>query len=287
VTVEADPQTTQDLATVRGMLDAALERSVFGKAAARQPDRVVRALRYVRTFKIGRMRLGHLCDVGDSGTETNPLSFLSKMETQAATALLTRALQRMQAAWIFANAPLSGSVVQAMTALQETLLEAINRGTDWDDISTFYRKWCRRVDAKASGFAGQTGAAQEAPDPRWAKDPIFDWVADLKVAVNLAGSKLAGKAAAEETIEAVIDARVAAAVAKQLKEHVAKRERSSSGGSGSSGGGGGGGGGNAVVVKTEPSRPVALVGAARRSRSSRRSSLPKWASDDDGAHPRR
>eukprot|EP00966_Prymnesium_polylepis_P127519 2949518-Prymnesium_polylepis.1 len=39
VTVEADPQTTQDLASVRGMLDAALERSVFGKAAARQPDR--------------------------------------------------------------------------------------------------------------------------------------------------------------------------------------------------------------------------------------------------------
>eukprot|EP00966_Prymnesium_polylepis_P077350 1791758-Prymnesium_polylepis.1 len=77
----------------------------------------------------------------------------------------------MQAAWIFANAPLSGSVVQAMTALQETLLEAINKGTEWDDISTFYRKWCRRVGA---GFAGQTGAAQEAPDPRWAKDPVFD-----------------------------------------------------------------------------------------------------------------
>jgi hypothetical protein len=46
----------------------------------------------VRTFKIGRVRLGHMCDVDDSGTETNPLSFLSKMETQAATALLTRAL---------------------------------------------------------------------------------------------------------------------------------------------------------------------------------------------------
>jgi hypothetical protein len=31
VTVEADPHTTQDLASVRGMLDAALERSVFGR----------------------------------------------------------------------------------------------------------------------------------------------------------------------------------------------------------------------------------------------------------------
>eukprot|EP00966_Prymnesium_polylepis_P263931 6097437-Prymnesium_polylepis.1 len=48
VTVEADPQTTQDLTSVRGLLDASLELSVFGKAAARQPDRVVRALRYVR-----------------------------------------------------------------------------------------------------------------------------------------------------------------------------------------------------------------------------------------------
>eukprot|EP00966_Prymnesium_polylepis_P004559 104601-Prymnesium_polylepis.1 len=73
VTVDAEAQTTQDIAVVRGVLDAALERSVFGKAASRQPDRVIRALRYVRTFKIGKVRLGHLCDVDDSSTEANPL----------------------------------------------------------------------------------------------------------------------------------------------------------------------------------------------------------------------
>jgi hypothetical protein len=156
-----------------------------------------------------------------------------------------------------------------MTALQEALLEAIKTGTEWDAVPMFYHKWCRRVDAKASGFAGQTGAAQEAPDPRWAKDPIFEWVSDLKAAVNLAGSKSAGKAAAEETIDAVIDARVAATVAQQLKEQGAKRERSQNSGVGGGGGGGGGGGSNAAAVKTEPGTGAAQqAGGASGSRPS-------------------
>eukprot|EP00966_Prymnesium_polylepis_P024390 561604-Prymnesium_polylepis.1 len=139
------------------------------------------------------------------------------MGKQAATALLTKALQRMQTAWIFANPRLSGSVVQAITSLQEALLDAIDVDTAWEDVSAFYSKWCRRADAKAAGYAGQTGAAQEAPDPRWAKDPGFEWVADFKAAVSKAESKAVAASSGSAAAADMINTTVAEAVASALK----------------------------------------------------------------------
>eukprot|EP00966_Prymnesium_polylepis_P216011 5000595-Prymnesium_polylepis.1 len=57
-----------------------LERSVFGQLAVRQPDRVVRALRRVRTAVLVKVRLLHLVDKDDSGTDSDPLAGFAKLE---------------------------------------------------------------------------------------------------------------------------------------------------------------------------------------------------------------
>jgi hypothetical protein len=174
MTVEADPGTVQNVTVLRGVLDAMLERSVFGQLAVRQPDRVVRALRRVRTAVLIKVRLLHLVDKDDCGTDSDPPGRLrqtgrSEGGTPAVHSAASVGVGVLRAV---------GQILQFVSALQEQLLKSIEAGVGWKELSTYYCKVMRHVDQKAAGFAGQAGK-QEPPDARWAKEPMFEWVAEL------------------------------------------------------------------------------------------------------------
>ena len=193
VSMEADPTTVQSLSKVRGVLDASLETAVFGQQATRASDRVIRALRMIRTFKLGKCKLLHLIDRDDSSTVEDPLSGFLKLDAGDRGAQLSLCLQRMQAAWVFAVPSSSGQILQFITALQKQLLDCNAAGCEWKELSTFYAKVMRRADQQASGFAGRSTGKQEPPDPKWAKDPVYEWVAELmgaKVCATMLGKAM-------------------------------------------------------------------------------------------------
>ena len=78
MTVEASPSTVQGITALRGVLDSLLERAVMGRQAARSPDRVVRAFRKIRTLVMLKVRLLHLMDKDDCGTDADPLAGFAK-----------------------------------------------------------------------------------------------------------------------------------------------------------------------------------------------------------------
>ena len=133
----------------------------------------------IRTFKLGKCKLLHLIDKDDSSTVEDPLSGFFKLDAGDRGAQLSLCLQRMQAAWVFAVPSSSGQILQFITALQKQLLDCNAAGCEWKELSTFYAKVMRRADQQASGFAGRSTGKQEPPDPKWAKDPVYEWVAEL------------------------------------------------------------------------------------------------------------
>jgi hypothetical protein len=177
--MEADPTTVQSLSKVRGVLDASRETAVFGQQATRASDRVIRALRMVRTFKLGKCKLLHLVDMGDSSAVDDPLSGFLKLQAAERGSQLSVCLQRRHSAWIFAVPSSSGQILQFITALQKQLLDCHKVGCEWKELSSFYAKVMRRADQQAAGFAGRATGKQEPPDPKWAHDPQKNLCGDL------------------------------------------------------------------------------------------------------------
>ena len=169
MTVEASQSTVQCITALRDVLDSLLERAVMGQQAARSPDRVVRAFRKIRTLVMLKVRLLHLVDKDDCGTDADPLAGFAKMQRSQAMVELPLCLQRMQSAWVFAVPASAGQILQFGMALQKMLLEGLQAGVEWSDLSIYYCKVMRRVDQKAAGFAGRTAGKQEPPDARWAR----------------------------------------------------------------------------------------------------------------------
>ena len=208
MTVEAHPSTVQGITALRSVLDSLLERAVLGQHAARAPDRVVRAFRRIRTLVLLKVRLLHLVDKDDCGSESDPFAGFAKMGRSQSIIELPLCLQRLQAAWVFSVPSSAGQILQFVMALQKVLLESLQAGVEWSDLSTYYCKVMRRVDQKAAGFAGKSLGKQEPPDARWARDPVHEWVAELM------------GARAQATITAGVEASIAAAQKGRPKNEV-------------------------------------------------------------------
>eukprot|EP00966_Prymnesium_polylepis_P220785 5106707-Prymnesium_polylepis.1 len=112
MTVEASPSTVQGITALRGVLDSLLELAVLGQQAARSPDRrVVRAFRKIRTLVMLKVRLLHLMDKDDYGTDAAPLAGFAKMQRSQAMVELPLCLQRMQSARVFAVPASAGQIL--------------------------------------------------------------------------------------------------------------------------------------------------------------------------------
>ena len=189
VTVDAEPEHVQQLSAVPGVLDMSLLRAVFGPRAASLGDIVLRAVRAVRTHKFGRVRLPHLLERQDSGTEADPLAAFSKISQEEAQRLLAEALQRFQAAWAFSDPAHTGQVIQFVTALQQQLFGAIEKGVSWPSLSRFYASVMRRVDRRAGSVIGGTMVLHDPPQAAWCQDAALQWVVDLNEAKSVASAK--------------------------------------------------------------------------------------------------
>jgi len=179
VTVDAAASTVHAIATVRGVLNAALERAVCGSNATQPSDRLIRSLGAIRLRRLARVRLCHLLDMDDRGTMVSPLAEFAHMSTADAITNFTMAFQRMQTAWVFAAPSHSAQAMMFVSALQKECLKALTAGATWEEVGAYYAAVIRRADRKADGFAGVPGVP-EVPDARWASDQAHEWVCLLR-----------------------------------------------------------------------------------------------------------
>jgi hypothetical protein len=185
ITLECEPSTVDAIMATRSVLDASLERAVFGSNASLQSDTVLKALRPIRLQRLSRCRMLNLLDQADGGTEAEPLSSFAKLGDAAGQRAFFSALQIMQSAWTFAAPKHTASVIQFITQYERKCQEAFKAGVGWDDIGQFHRLVFRRVDKAVIGFAAKQAKA-EPPEARWAKEPCFEWVVSLNAAIATA-----------------------------------------------------------------------------------------------------
>ena len=197
VTVDAEPSTVHAIATVRGVLNAALERAVCGSNASQPSDRLIRALGAVRLRRLTRVRLCHLLDLDDRGTGISPLAEFGHMSSSDAITNFTMALQRMQTAWVFAAPSHAAQAMMFVSAVQRECLKALTAGCSWEEVGNYYGAVIRRADRKADGFAGSPGVP-EVPDAKWASDQAHEWVCLLR---NRAEAARKGQIQKKERLE--------------------------------------------------------------------------------------
>ena len=201
VTVDVEPSIVESVNSVRAVLERAIEKAVLGHSHASESDRVIRQLKFVRTGKLGKVKLLLLIDKDDSATEEDPLKSFAGYEPLSAVHL-TNALNRMQTAWVFACPQHGGEILQFISALSEKLTQLHADGVKWPELSKFYQKVMRKAAADV-GPNGRSGSVTGKPDRRWANDPSYEWVvaADRAATVALA-TKLASEASAAATAAA-------------------------------------------------------------------------------------
>ena len=227
VMVDAEPSTVHAIATVRGVLNAALERAVCGSNASQPSDRLIRSLGAVRLRRLTRVRLCHLLDLDDRGTAISPLAEFGQMSSSDAITNFTMALQRMQTAWVFAAPSHAAQAMMFVSALQRECLKALTAGCSWEEIGNFYSAVIRRADRKADGFAGVPGVP-EVPDAKWASDQAHEWVCLLR---NRAEAARKGQIQKKERLEEMeayrkeTDKRLAEGLRKGPKSPEPKRPR--------------------------------------------------------------
>jgi hypothetical protein len=286
VTVDAEPLRVHQLAAVRGVLDNALLRAVFGAKASSLGDVVLRAIRAVRTHKFARVRLMHLLDKADGGTDADPLLAFSKLNPDEAIRDLAEAMQRLQAAWAFAEPSHTGQVIQFVSALQQQLLDSIHKGVGWPTLSTFYAKVVRRVDRKAGTSSGLSVCRHEPPKASWCYDAAHPWVMDLNEAKSIAVARrqlqgeLDGVAtqlqeAREESAKALLAAQARSpAPAPKVKGFKSRKRK-------------GGGDGDTVkkAAKNGPPTPPPNQGNRQKSLEEKKKELLEELGEKDGKPP--
>lgn len=196
VSVEAEPHTVQSVTVVRGALDAALEKAVFGAAAAFTSDLRIRALRFIRQRRMaqGARRLLNLQDKKDSGTEEEPLKGFEDMKDDAAAYLEFQvAFSRFQAAWMFAAPEHGGEVLQYCQALIYMMQRGMKAGVSWKALGRYYKYSFRRVDLAVTGMHG-CPSSPEPPKASWARGAEHEWVIELEREITVAMASAAARA---------------------------------------------------------------------------------------------
>ena len=202
ITLDCCPSTVDAIMATRGVLDASLERAVFGASASLQSDIVHKALRPIRLQRISRCRPLNLLDKVDCGTEDSPLAGFAKLGRVEGQQMFFSAMHILQAAWTFAAPTHTGAVIQYMTQFMTKCREAFDAGVGWDEIGAFYRSNFRRADKAVIGFAAKQAFA-EPPEAKWAKEPVFEWVAILNAQIAQAKAQTAMRIETEAQIKAV------------------------------------------------------------------------------------
>jgi hypothetical protein len=218
VTVDADPERVHQLAAVRGVLDTSLLRAVFGSKAAGLGDVVLRAVRAVRTHRFSRLRLLHLLEKADGGTDADPLLSFSKLSRDEAIRDLAESMQRLQAAWAFSEPAHTGQIIQFVTALQQQLLDGIHKDVSWSDVSAYYSKVMKRVDRKAAAVTSSSTFGYEPPKASWCHDASLQWVMDFNDAKSVAVAKSQLRGELDGVAEQLKAAREESALALQAAQ---------------------------------------------------------------------
>ena len=190
-TADADPKTIEAISNIRTVLDTALERAVLGSKAREPSDRLIRALRYARLRRLGRVRLLHLLDKDDSGSKANPLAAFKLLSAREAVSSFSLALSRLQTALMFSFPTHTAESVQFISELQRKCLEAAAVGVSWDDIEIYFSQVLLRADKGLARGTWKTsalgvGALPEPLDSAWATDAAHEWVSEFNQLVTAA-----------------------------------------------------------------------------------------------------
>ena len=163
--VEAD--TLLQLQGVRDALDTRNEAAVYG-AHVQPTTKQKAALRWTRMGRLDKVRLGHLLDLPDKGTEDDPLLSIAKLGDKA-LGVFAQGMGKLAQALSVAN-PSGGPEVLAFTSrMVEFVTADVNRGVQWSTISKLlYRPVMQRASKTANAFAVDRCAARHTPlDTEW------------------------------------------------------------------------------------------------------------------------
>lgn len=151
------------VARVRNAIDRHVERSIYKDAPA--PLRVQYAMRMVRTGCLSQLRLLHLVDADDDGTDDAPL-----IGFQTSAKNLT-AVHTVVMRVLMITTPDTEVLAKALSFLQSFFSEiedAVKQGVSWTDASKYYKAIIARVSHPAFQYAlGEGGKFGPTFDIKW------------------------------------------------------------------------------------------------------------------------
>ena len=134
---------------IRTALDERIERAVLSGEIA--SDRQAKAFRLVRTFKLHKLKLLHLIDQDDIGTDISPLKSFKGNADQFSSKLL-RVFSRLKRIMLMAHPSVSCACGDFYEKLADELTYAATEGCPLDVMSEFYRATIAKVVAPIRAF---------------------------------------------------------------------------------------------------------------------------------------
>ena len=183
---------------MRNALDLRIARAISPKDEV-VSSRRLKALRNVRVGNFVSLRLLHLVDKSDSGTNDEPLKGMAAAGRDAAQLLINETFEVLKDAVMIASPETVSAAMPFFTAFRKKLLAAIKDGAPWDDVSKYYRSIVHKISAPSRRFfagdgGGHVGASFDA-----------DWVeaySQAKEELERSLTKAAGFNAAKMALDA-------------------------------------------------------------------------------------
>ena len=139
-----DPRPLDMVVNLRSALERRIERSLFGDKEA-PSERVTTAIKNIRLGNLAQLKLLHVLDKDDCGSEEDPLKQMKNMNETEALASLNEALQRICAIVQLAHPASSMSAILFFNKLVKRIGRLKSRGASWPALSEWLSSIFRLV----------------------------------------------------------------------------------------------------------------------------------------------
>ena len=131
----------QHVHALRSVLERRLETAVLGRrsSSVSRSDRLVRAFRNIRRGNLSKLRILHVLDLDDSGTNEVPLKAFHSMSRSEAAAKIGTCLNRVTTALCICFPSKNGNIMFFISAFIERMQKIIQDGVAWPAINKYFK----------------------------------------------------------------------------------------------------------------------------------------------------
>jgi hypothetical protein len=133
----------QSVTGVRNALDKRLHNAIFGDAL--HAERVLKQFSYIRTGKLANINLLHLIDKDGGFKYDDPLASFATFAAKDAGIHFRDAFERLSQCINIATPSLGPAAQRFLPALKTVVVEHIDLGVDWKQISRYYASVMHKV----------------------------------------------------------------------------------------------------------------------------------------------